>query len=135
MRDGECELGMGLHNEPGARKLGGAVDGERIVASMVEMLLTSGRKRKVADQAPVQVEEAKHKEHKFFHFGGGAEKSSPPKEENDAFVRVGKDAVDDVVLFVNNLGGISQLEMGAIVDETLSQLGTLLSLILSLAEV
>ncbi|KAJ8702088.1 hypothetical protein PTI98_000833 [Pleurotus ostreatus] len=31
---------------------------------------------------------------------------------------------DEYVVFVNNLGGMSQLEMGAILDETLSQLGT-----------
>ena len=30
---------------------------------------------------------------------------------------------DEVVLFVNNLGGISLLEMGAIDDETVNQLG------------
>jgi hypothetical protein len=32
---------------------------------------------------------------------------------------------DDLVLLVNNQGGMSALEMGAVVDETLSQLGTL----------
>jgi dihydroxyacetone kinase len=31
---------------------------------------------------------------------------------------------DELVLLVNNQGGMSALEMGAVVDETLSQLGT-----------
>ena len=31
---------------------------------------------------------------------------------------------DDLVLLVNNQGGMSALEMGAVVDETLTQLGT-----------
>jgi dihydroxyacetone kinase len=30
---------------------------------------------------------------------------------------------DDLVLLVNNQGGMSALEMGAVVDETLTQLG------------
>lgn len=34
---------------------------------------------------------------------------------------------DDLVLLVNNQGGMSALEMGAVVDETLTQLGTLRS--------
>ena len=37
----------------------------------------------------------------------------------DTFVDPG----DHVVLFVNNLGGVSNLEMGAILDEILVQLG------------
>jgi dihydroxyacetone kinase len=37
---------------------------------------------------------------------------------------------DDVVLLVNNQGGMSALEMGAVVDETLTQLGMSLSLLL-----
>ncbi|KDQ62467.1 hypothetical protein JAAARDRAFT_149358 [Jaapia argillacea MUCL 33604] len=80
----ECEIGMGLHNEPGARrcKLGSA---EELVGEMINLILTS-------------------KEGGFGRFGGGG---------------VGG---DEVVLFVNNLGGISQLEMGAVVDETLIQL-------------
>lgn len=35
---------------------------------------------------------------------------------------------DDLVLLVNNQGGMSALEMGAVVDETLTQLGTSVSL-------
>lgn len=39
-----------------------------------------------------------------------------------AFVKFAKD--DKLVLLVNNMGGMSTLEMGAVVDETLTQLGT-----------
>ena len=43
-----------------------------------------------------------------------------PKDEDRAFVKFEQD--DEVILLVNNLGGVSVLEMGAIVQETLSQL-------------
>ena len=45
-------------------------------------------------------------------------------DQNDperAFVKF-KDG-DELVLMVNNQGGMSNLEMGAVVDETLNQLG------------
>lgn len=38
-----------------------------------------------------------------------------------AFVKFKKD--DQIVLLLNNQGGLSALEMGAIMDETLTQLG------------
>lgn len=87
--DAECELGMGLHNEPGVRKI--ALDScEGLVREMLGQLLNS--------------------------------RARAGKGEG-MFVQFRKDAVDDVVLFVNNLGGMSQLEMGAILDEILGQLG------------
>ncbi|KAF8868788.1 hypothetical protein BD779DRAFT_1459135 [Infundibulicybe gibba] len=76
------EIGLGLHNEPGVRKLplNGA---EEMVRNMLELIMES----------PGQ--------------GDGARF---PRES-------------EVVLFVNNLGGISQLEMGAVLGEIVRQLG------------
>lgn len=78
------EIGMGLHNEPGARK-GTVSSPEDLVSEMLGAILQSRSKD---------------------------------------FVRVGIDATetDEVVLFVNNLGGLSQLEQCAVVDEALTQL-------------
>ncbi|TFY76771.1 hypothetical protein EWM64_g7241, partial [Hericium alpestre] len=84
--DYDCEVGMGLHNEPGVRK-GNFENAEQLVGEMLGMILNSRGD------------------------GNGEE----------AFLRIGK-SVDDSVLFLNNLGGMSQLEMGAILDETLLQL-------------
>jgi dihydroxyacetone kinase len=44
-----------------------------------------------------------------------------PKDEDRSFVKFRQD--DEVVLLVNNFGGVSVLEIGAIVQESLSQLG------------
>ena len=47
-------------------------------------------------------------------------------DQNDperAFVKFNKG--DDVVLFISNLGGLSVLELGALTQETLAQLGIL----------
>lgn len=72
-----CEIGLGLHNEPGVRKhkLDSAED---LIRNMLNLIIQS-------------------------------------KD------RIHED--DEVVLFMNNLGGISQLEMGALLDEVLEQLG------------
>lgn len=78
----ECEIGMGLHNEPGVKKVK-IESSEALIGDLVELVLSS-------------------KEGGFVRHAGKA---------------------DEVVLFVNNLGGISLLEMGAVVDETLTQLG------------
>jgi triose/dihydroxyacetone kinase / FAD-AMP lyase (cyclizing) len=83
---GQCEIGMGLHNEPGVRKAE-ITSPELLIAELVQMVLNS-------------------------RDGGLVRKAS----------RDG--AGDEVVLFVNNLGGMSQLEMGAVVDEALTQLGS-----------
>ncbi|KAI0034041.1 Dak1 domain-containing protein [Vararia minispora EC-137] len=82
-----CEIGMGLHNEPGARE-GTFQSASDLVDEMLSMVLQSRK---------------------------------------EGFVQIGKDAAetDEVVLFVNNLGGISQLEQCAVVDEALSQLQTI----------
>ncbi|KZV65930.1 Dak1-domain-containing protein [Peniophora sp. CONT] len=80
----ECELGMGLHNEPGARKAS-FESADQLIGEMLGMLLQS-RKNGLVDIA------------------------KRPEE------------TDETVLFVNNLGGISQLELGAVVDEAMVQL-------------
>ncbi|EPQ50477.1 Dak1-domain-containing protein [Gloeophyllum trabeum ATCC 11539] len=82
----ECEIGMGLHNEPGARKIK-MMGAETLIQDMLEAIFTS-------------------------------------RDENGGFCEYGKDddGADDMVLYINNLGGISQLEISAVVDETLNQL-------------
>lgn len=75
----ECEIGMGLHNEPGVRKAE-IESPEKLIDEMVGMVLSS---------------------------------------KDGGFVNNG----DEVVLFMNNLGGMSLLEMSALVDETLGALG------------
>ncbi|KAI5118762.1 hypothetical protein M0805_004848 [Coniferiporia weirii] len=98
IKDGECELGLGLHNEPGVRCM--RIEGvEKLVGTMLDQILTSAARR-----AKAQGE-------------GGA--------ESRQFVQLKGDEADEVVLYVNNLGGISLLEMSAIVDEAVSQLASL----------
>lgn len=80
----ECELGMGLHNEPGARKAS-FHSADQLIGEMLEMLLRSREK-------------------------GLVNISKRPED------------TEETVLFVNNLGGISQLEFGAVVDEVIVQL-------------
>jgi len=45
-----------------------------------------------------------------------------PKDQERAFVNFGPK--DEVVLLINNYGGLSTLELGALTQETLEQLGT-----------
>lgn len=49
-----------------------------------------------------------------------------PNDPERAFVRFNPD--DTTVLLVNNYGGLSNLELGAITHEAISQLGMLLSI-------
>ncbi|KAJ3965852.1 DAK1/DegV-like protein [Lentinula raphanica] len=84
MDEDECEVGLGLHNEPGVRRMK-IQDSVKLVDEMVGKLL---RSRGVVD--------------------GG----------RDSFIQEG----DITVLFVNNLGGISQLEMGALMTDILARL-------------
>jgi len=81
-----CELGLGLHNERGAKRMDKTPQPNEIIRIMLEPLLDST-----------------DTERSFVHF------SKNPDEE--------------VILFINNLGGLSQLEMGGIVDEVFTQLG------------
>ncbi|PPQ94505.1 hypothetical protein CVT25_014159 [Psilocybe cyanescens] len=82
----ECEVGLGLHNEPGVRRREIGAPGE-LVGEMVGMLLRAGA-------------------------GAWAEEDER---------RLVDDCRAGVVLFINNLGGMSQLEMGAVVDDALRQ--------------
>jgi dihydroxyacetone kinase len=89
MRQDECEIGLGLHNEPGVTRR--AMQSPTIVIQeMLDLIIHSKR-----DDG-----------------GGEFLKRQMNSETGDA-----------VVLFVNNLGGMSQLEMGAVLDEILTQLG------------
>ncbi|KAG6866995.1 hypothetical protein C0991_003911 [Blastosporella zonata] len=87
----ECEIGLGLHNEPGVvrKRMEGP---DKLVGEMLDLIMRSK--------------------------GTGAE-----------FLRVSSreksDSTDDTVLFVNNLGGMSQLELGALLDEVLGQLASI----------
>jgi triose/dihydroxyacetone kinase / FAD-AMP lyase (cyclizing) len=84
----ECEIGLGLHNEPGVtrKKMEGPT---AVIREMLELIIHS----------------RDHGEDKFLTMSMNGELG------------------DEVVVFVNNLGGISQLEMGAVLDEILVQLG------------
>ncbi|KDR76687.1 hypothetical protein GALMADRAFT_225637 [Galerina marginata CBS 339.88] len=76
----ECEVGLGLHNEPGVAKREIGKPGE-LVRHMLETLIEAQTAVKGASLA------------------------------------LKKSGRDGVVVFINNLGGISQLEMGAVVDD------------------
>ncbi|KAH6840914.1 Dak1 domain-containing protein [Chaetomium sp. MPI-CAGE-AT-0009] len=80
LRDGEVEIGMGIHNEPGSSKE--VVELPELVRKMLAQML---------DQS----------------------------DKDRAFVNVNS---NEVVLLVNNLGGVSVLEMGGIVSEVAAQL-------------
>lgn len=80
LRDGEVEIGMGIHNEPGSSKE--VVELPELVRKMLAQML---------DQS----------------------------DKDRAFVNVNS---NEVVLLVNNLGGVSVLEMGGIVSEVVAQL-------------
>ncbi|KAI9867524.1 MAG: hypothetical protein M1830_005816 [Pleopsidium flavum] len=77
----EVEMGMGIHNEPGSRRV--RVDLVELVRTLLAQLLDW-------------------------------------KDEDRAFLMLGKG--DGVVLLVNNLGGVSGLEMGGITAEVVGQL-------------
>jgi triose/dihydroxyacetone kinase / FAD-AMP lyase (cyclizing) len=84
LADDEAEIGMGIHNEPGVRKIKPIPEPEIVIGEMLKYLLD-------------------------------------PNDGDRAFVRF--EDSDEVVLLVNNLGGLSVLELGAITDEVLRQLG------------
>ncbi|KAL2152458.1 hypothetical protein VTH82DRAFT_5642 [Thermothelomyces myriococcoides] len=80
LRDGEVEIGMGIHNEQGSSRE--VVELPELVAKMLAQLLD-------------------------------------PNDKDRAFLNVNS---NEVVLLVNNLGGVSVLEMGGIVTEVVTQL-------------
>lgn len=78
-----CEIGMGIHNEPGFKRLDQTPAPEKIVSEMLHLLLN-------------------------------------PNDTDRHYLDFDKE--DAPIVFLNNLGGVSQLEMNALLDETLVQL-------------
>ncbi|UZJ56310.1 hypothetical protein CBS101457_005630 [Exobasidium rhododendri] len=78
-----CEIGMGIHNEPGFKRLDKTPPASVIVKEMLNLLLNT-----------------EDKDRHYLDF----------------------DKDDAPIVFLNNLGGVSQLEMNALLDETLIQL-------------
>lgn len=81
LKDGEVEVGMGIHNEPGSERT--KTELPDTVKTMLSYML---------DQT----------------------------DKDRAFLQVSKS--DDTVLLINNLGGVSPLEMGGITAEVVNQL-------------
>lgn len=79
-----CEIGMGIHNEPGVKHLDHTPAPEELIKDMLNYMLN-------------------------------------PDDKDRAYVKFDKE--DAPIVFLNNLGGVSQLEMGALTDEVLTQLG------------
>ena len=77
------EIGMGIHNEPGAKHIENKPSGEDLIKEMLELLL----------------------------------REDDPER---SFVKFNKD--DDPVLIINNLGGMSSIELGAIAAEARTQI-------------
>ncbi|EFY87976.1 dihydroxyacetone kinase [Metarhizium acridum CQMa 102] len=80
LAQGEAEIGMGIHNEPGSERA--KLDLPRLVGKMLAQLLDSS-------------------------------------DKDRAFLNVNS---NEVVLMINNLGGVSVLEMGGITTEVVTQL-------------
>ncbi|KDN49892.1 putative DAK2-dihydroxyacetone kinase [Tilletiaria anomala UBC 951] len=78
-----CEIGMGIHNEPGVKHLEKMPEPDALIMEMLNYMLNQG-------------------------------------DKDRAYVEFNKD--DAPIVFLNNLGGVSQLEMGALTDEVLTQL-------------
>ncbi|KAG2148927.1 DAK1 DegV-like protein [Suillus clintonianus] len=90
--DNHVELGLGLHNEPGVR-CAPLESSHWLATEMLRLVSMSGGGWSGAD----------------IYKGEGA----PKFDAHESWLRE-----DDVtVLFINNLGGVSQLEIGAIVEE------------------
>ncbi|KAF2278639.1 dihydroxyacetone kinase [Westerdykella ornata] len=81
LREGEVEVGMGIHNEPGS---------ERKTAELPELVKTM-----------------------LAH-------CLDPSDKDRNFLTISSE--DEVVLLVNNLGGVSALELGGITNEVIEQL-------------
>jgi dihydroxyacetone kinase len=79
LQPGDMEIGLGIHNEPGTKRLSPVPSLHDLVQQLLEMLLSQ----------------------------------SDPERSFLAVTGRG----DEVVLLVNNLGGVSELELGAIVRE------------------
>ena len=84
LRPDELEIGMGIHNEPGYRRLSPVPPHPQIVAELLALMLD-------------------------------------PSDADRGFLAARRPA-DPAVLLANNLGGLSNLELGALVAETVRQL-------------
>ncbi|KAI6111808.1 DAK1 DegV-like protein [Pisolithus croceorrhizus] len=93
---GSVELGLGLHNEPGVRRES-LSSPTWFVSEMIRMILTSGS-----------------------GWVGSEVNRYAVFEPGEEWIRPG----DATVLFLNNLGGISQLEMGATLEIIRNELAT-----------
>jgi dihydroxyacetone kinase len=81
----EVEIGMGIHNEPGSKRVSPIPSHNELIADLLGYLL------KTADQDP-----------------------------DRGFLT--RKSTDKMVLLVNNLGGLSNLELNVLVGETIQQL-------------
>ena len=84
LRPDELEIGMGIHNEPGYRRLSPVPPHPQIVSELLALMLD-------------------------------------PSDADRGFLAARRPA-DPAVLLVNNLGGLSNLELGALVAEAVRQL-------------
>lgn len=84
LAEDELELGMGIHNEPGCRRISPVPSLESLVEEMLAMLLNQ-------------------------------------EDKDRAYIKI--TSKNKVALMVNNLGGTSVLELGAVAMEVFRQLG------------
>lgn len=81
----ELEIGLGIHNESGHRRLSPVPPLNELLPNLIQMITSTA-------------------------------------DPDRSFVPFKHDSTDRVVLLVNNLGGLSELELGAIVGEAKSAL-------------
>lgn len=81
----ELEIGLGIHNESGHRRVSPVPPLNQLIPDLIHMITST---------------------------------SDPDR----SFVPFNNDGTDRIVLLVNNLGGLSELELGAIVGEAKSAL-------------
>ena len=83
VRINEIEIGMGIHNEPGYKRISPVPPYPELISELLSQLLSTS-------------------------------------DEDRSFIT--RQAGDKVVLLVNNLGGISNLEINVLTNETIQQL-------------
>lgn len=81
LRPDEIEIGLGIHNESGNRRVSPIPPLDQLIPDLVKMITST-------------------------------------TDPEHSFVPFKNDGTDRVVLLVNNLGGLSELELGVIVRET-----------------
>ncbi|KAL4071934.1 DAK1 DegV-like protein [Scleroderma citrinum] len=94
---GFVELGLGLHNEPGVQRVA-LTSPTSLISEMVKMICTSGSGWD----------------------GSEIYEDQGALDPTELWIQPG----NEMVLFINNLGGMSQLEMGAIVETIRTELAT-----------